>query len=160
MGLTIASAKSNPSLLLELQDIRGELRFFLKLVEQQELSPQNVRLRSRELLNTLKQLRELIGIHLILEQDHGYLNDPDLLASNYRDRMDGLRAEHQSLHLELGSLVEHGERLFSRGRYEDLARDSLLRYGEFLLNVRVHEDREAVLIAAVQNGTYHSADAG
>lgn len=99
----------------------------------------------RDLVELFAQLRDQLATHFALEEALGYLEDVIVTSSRYCERAYHLRAEHETLYLQIAQLADDAYRIARSGNSSELQR--LLRaFRDFCARLKRHELAEDELI--------------
>src|SRR5436309_12290555 len=116
---TTGTVTVNAAFLQEIKEVNSELWSLLGDLRhrcQRPIAPGS----SRQLIDTLSQLRDQLALHFSLEEAYGYFDDPVEVAPQLSREAERLRAEHKQLYTDLCHVVEKAERMFYDGQYAEL----------------------------------------
>ncbi len=130
-----------------LQEIKEDNQYLRALLDRTAamLSPQVVRVRPRTLAETLGELRDQLATHFSLEEFFGYFDDAMDAAPWLSSQADILRAQHESLFMEICYIVDDAEKLLYGESFPGL-RGIKVSFGDFYKKLQDHEESENELI--------------
>ncbi len=101
--------------------------------------------RPRDLAELFAQLRDQLATHFSLEEALGYLEDVIVTSPRYCERAFHLRAEHETLYLQIAELADEAYRVVRSGNSVELPM-LLHAFREFCAKLKRHELAEDELI--------------
>lgn len=99
----------------------------------------------RALADLFQQIRDQLATHFTLEEAFGYLDDAIVTAPRLSERADALRAEHETLYLEISDLADDAYRAVAQRRNAHIPQ-LLDRFRSFCSQLKEHEHAENELI--------------
>lgn len=137
----------NAAFLSEIKEVHQELWDLLA-----DLRKRHERLgdaaETRQLIDDLAQLRDLLALHFSLEEAYGYFDDPVAVAPRLSEAAHQLRDEHIDLYVQSCQLVDMAESLWQDGRRSSLYLRVLDEFENFDHQLQRHEEDERALITS------------
>ena len=137
----------NAAFLSEIKEVHHELWDLLA-----DLRKRDERLgdaaETRQLVDDLAQLRDLLALHFSLEEAYGYFDDPVAVAPHLSESAHRLRDEHIDLYVQSCQLADLGETLWQQGRRSSLYLRIMTEFENFDHQLQRHEADERALITA------------
>lgn len=152
MSSALKTVGINAAFLQEIKEDNAELRRVFSyvvalLAKTEDEAP------LRELADSFMLLRDQLAMHFALEESFGYVDDAILASPRLLESAEGLRAQHETLYLQICDLVECAEtQLYQRPdqtgdqdgeRHRQLLADS---FSDFHARFTEHENGETELI--------------
>ena len=135
----------NAAFLKEIKEDDQDLRCHLNQTRQ-FLSGERSRIRPRELVESLAELRDQFALHFALEEAYGYFEDAVSGAPWLHRRAEALRSEHRQLFLDLCRLEDQAERLLYHEAPHRALTSLVHSFHDFHERFCEHEARENDLI--------------
>jgi len=135
----------NPAFLQEIKEDNTDLRRQLNRTRQL-LGGEPSRIRPRDLVEMLGELRDQFALHFALEEAYGYFEDAVDAAPWLHRQAESLRDEHRHLFLDLCHLEDKAERLLYHEATPKVLRAIARDFHEFHERFFDHESRENDLI--------------
>ncbi len=103
---------------------------------------------SLQIVQTFRRLQNRLAMHFTLEEAFGYGEDEFNQAPWLSERAAMLRAEHDVIFARFKAIVRSSERLLEDCEVS-LVESISMKFETFLIDLRVHENREADLLLSI-----------
>ena len=141
-----SSVTINTAFLQEIKEASEELWRLFRELHHLCAQPLSIHSHPRRAVEMLQRLEDELALYFSLEEYYGYFEDPAIVEPRLSERAGALRAEHQSLYLDICGIIERAERLVDQRRLATFTRHFVLRFGTFYEQFKAHEIREDELV--------------
>lgn len=107
--------------------------------------------RCRRLIDSLRQLAELLEIHFVLEEMYGKWNDPVYESLSLADQIDAMWEQLEQLYEDLDGIVAQAEQLFRDEQFDKLIRVTTRRFEVFCTTLGGYEQQKQNLLKAAKH---------
>ena len=132
----------NIAFLREIKEASNELWQLLHELQSLCAHPISMHMHPRRAIDLLNQLQDQLALYFALEEYYGYFDDPLDVDPRLSDRATALRNEHQTLYLDICSIIDRAERLLDQRKTASLTRHIIMRVDAFHEQLKAHENRE------------------
>jgi hypothetical protein len=152
-GLAKPLITVNAAFMHEIKEASGELWQILGELTNLCSHPLSTRLHPQRAVELLQQLQDQLGLYFTLEEYYGYFESPAFVDPRFSERASALRAQHQSMYLDICAIVDRAERLLDQRRFASLTHHIAVRVDSFYEQLKAHEAAEQNLLQSANGET-------
>lgn len=142
----------NAAFMREIKEASEELWQLLGEMTYLSAHPLSIRLHPQRSVELLQQLQDQLGLYFTLEEYYGYFEGPASVDHQFSHRASALRAQHQTMYLDICAIVDRAERLLDQRRWASLTQHIAVRVAAFYEQLIAHEADEQNLLLGANGG--------
>lgn len=148
-GLAKPHVTVNAAFMREIKEASEELWQSLHEMTYLCSHPLSIRMHPKRSVELLEELQDQLGMYFTLEEYYGYFEGPASVDLHFSDRVSALRAQHQTMYLDICAIVDRAERLLDQRRLASLTHHIAVRVAAFYEQLMAHEaDEQNLLLGA------------